>query len=152
MMARARRPVLALLACLLAGACVAPQPSAPVMPPGWTVRMNLDPLADIGGGGGGRGTIAFGGQAVPFRTGGLGVYGAQVALIAAVGQVQGLATLADFAGRYRAGGSVFDRATGTRDLFLRNQHGVRLHLRAAKPDTRMPVLGGDAVDITLGSG
>jgi hypothetical protein len=29
---------------------------------------------------------------------------------------------------------------------------VRLHLRAAEPDTRMPVLGADAVDITLGAG
>lgn len=122
------------------------------MPPGWTVRMNLDPLADVGGGGSGRGTITFDGHAVPFRTGGLGVYGAQVALIAAVGDVQGLATLADFAGRYRADGTAFDRTTGTRDLTLRNQHGVRLHLRAAEPDTRMPVLGADAVDITLGAG
>jgi hypothetical protein len=144
--------MLAVLACLLAGACAAPGPPRPAVPPGWAVRMNLDPLADVGAGGGGRGIITFGGQAVAFRTGGLGVYGAQVALVAAVGQVQGLATLADFAGRYRADGTAFDRTTGTRDLYLRNQYGVRLHLRAAEPGTRMPVLGADAVDITLGRG
>ncbi|MGH7211265.1 MAG: hypothetical protein ACREF1_07370 [Acetobacteraceae bacterium] len=146
------RPMLTVLACLLVGACAAPKPPIPAVSPGWTVRMNLDPLADVGGGGGGRGTITFDGQAVAFRTGGLGVYGAQVALVAAVGQVQGLARLDDFAGRYRADGTALDRATGTRDLYLRNQRGVRLHLRAAEPGTQMPALGSDAVDITLGRG
>ena len=73
----ARTAALAVLACLLAGACTAPPPPPPAVPAGWTVRMNLDPLAAVGAGGGGGGSIAFGGRAVPFRTGGLGVYGAR---------------------------------------------------------------------------
>jgi hypothetical protein len=145
-----RRPAIASLACLLAAGCAAPS-AAPVLPPGWTVLLNPRPLADAQGGGGGQGTIAYGGHVVPFRTGGLGVYGAQVALVAAIGRVQGLARLEDFAGRYRADGAAFDPRTDTNDLILRNQNWVRLHLRAIEPGTQMPRLGGDALDITLGS-
>jgi hypothetical protein len=114
-----------------------------------TVNMEQVQAAFIGCGGGGSGTLYFRDQAHPCAVGGLGIGGIGASTINASGEVYGLNSVADFPGAYaqgRYGIVVGDASTG--DLWLKNERGVIMHLRAKRTGLMLS-LGGDAVVISM---
>ncbi len=139
----ARRLLVTLfLAGALAGCGGGPPPDPP---PSGTVELNPSGLRESGGGGSGR--LFLDGRAYFFTIGGLGVQGAAVAALQTTGEVANLHDVYQLPGRYRAAPPAADPEPGM--LRLQNENGVQLRLRAP-PGGRLPVLGGDAVDVTLG--
>jgi hypothetical protein len=142
-----------LMAVLLPMACqssiqVGPQAVAGLTPSG-TVDMNEVQVAYIGSGGGGSGTLYFQGRAYPFAVGGLGVGGIGASTISAYGEVYKLNSVASFPGTYgqaRYGLAIGNASMG--DLWLQNEGGVIMHLKA-KRSGLMLSLGGDAVVISM---
>lgn len=119
------------------------------LPISGTVDMNEVQVAYIGSGGGGTGTLFFQGQAYPFTIGGLGVGGIGVSTIDAAGEVYKLNSVAQFAGAYaqaRYGFAI--GATSSGDLWMQNESGVIMHLKA-KREGLMLSLGGDAIVISM---
>ena len=113
------------------------------------VEMSQVQAAYIGSGSAGHGTLRFRGNTYPFNLGGLGVGGIGVSTIEARGDVYGLQRLSDFPGAYAQGRYGFALGTTSAgDLWLQNEHGVVLRLRA-KREGLMLSLGGDAVVITM---
>jgi hypothetical protein len=117
--------------------------------PDGTVDMNQVQVAYIGNAGGGNGTLFYGDRSYSFTVGGLGIGGIGASTVDAKGEVYKLHDLAQFPGTYAQGsyGGVF----GTKsfgDLWLQNESGVILHLKA-KREGLMLSLGGDAVVISM---
>jgi hypothetical protein len=137
--------VLALLAgCAKSGA--GPQTVEGMSPVG-TVEMHQVQAAYIGSASGGAGTLFFNGQSYPFDIGGVGIGGIGASKIEATGDVYGLQTVPQFAGSYaqgRYGYALGDLSGG--DMWLKNENGVVLHLRA-KRQGLMLSLGGDVMVI-----
>ena len=150
-----RRHIIALAAStlLLLGGCqssvkVGPQAVAGLSPDA-TVDMQEVQVAYIASGGGGTGTIFYRGGSYPFNIGGLGVGGIGASTISATGDVYKLPSLAQFPGAYaqaRYGFAIGAMSGG--DLWLQNESGVILHLRA-KREGLMLSLGGDAIVISM---
>jgi hypothetical protein len=117
--------------------------------PDGTVEMNQVQAAFIGSGGGGSGTLNYRGQSYPFAVGGLGIGGIGASTINAQGEVYGLNRLSDFPGAYAQGryGYVVGDTSGG-DLWLRNDKGVIMHLKAKRTGLMLS-LGGDAVVISM---
>jgi len=117
--------------------------------PDGTVDMNQVQAAFIGSGGGGSGTLYFRGRAYPFAVGGLGIGGIGASTINASGDVYGLNSVANFPGAYVQGryGFAAGNASGG-DLWLQNDKGVIMHLRAKRTGLMLS-LGGDAVVISM---
>ncbi len=144
---------LALAALLLLTGCassvkVGPEAVAGLTPDG-TVDMQQVQAAFIGSGGGGSGALYFRGGAYPFAIGGLGIGGIGASTISASGEVYKLNNLADFPGAYaqaRYGFAFGDKSAG--DLWLQNEHGVIMHLKAERTGLMLS-LGGDAVIISM---
>jgi hypothetical protein len=137
--------VLALLAgCAKSGA--GPQTVEGMSPVG-TVEMHQVQAAYIGSASGGAGTLFFNGRSYPFDIGGVGIGGIGASSIQATGDVYGLQTVAQFAGSYGQGryGYAFGDMSGG-DMWLKNESGVVLHLRA-KREGLMLSLGGDVMVI-----
>lgn len=142
-----------ILAMLLPAACqssvqVGPQAVAGLTPSG-TVNMDEVQVAYIGSGGGGSGTLYYQGRAYPFAVGGLGVGGFGASTISAQGEVYKLNSVAAFPGAYgqaRYGLAIGNASMG--DLWLQNEAGVIMHLKA-KRSGLMLSLGGDAVVISM---
>jgi hypothetical protein len=105
--------------------------------------------AFIGSAGGGSGTLFFRGRSYPFDVGGIGIGGIGASTISAQGEVYHLSRVADFAGAYAQGryGAVFGDISGG-DLWLQNEKGVVLHLKAKRTGLMLS-LGGDAVVISM---
>jgi hypothetical protein len=118
-------------------------------PPDGTVDMNQVQAAFIGSGGGGSGTLNYRGQSYPFAVGGLGIGGIGASTINAQGEVYGLNRIADFPGAYAQGryGIVVGNASAG-DLWLKNDKGVIMHLKAKRTGLMLS-LGGDAVVISM---
>jgi hypothetical protein len=117
--------------------------------PSGSVEMRQDQAAFIGSGSAGTGVLHFGGQDYPFTVGGLGVGGIGVSTIEAQGDVYNLSDVAQFPGAYAQGRYGF--ALGTQsagDLWLQNESGVVMHLRAKRTGLMLS-LGGDAVVISM---
>jgi hypothetical protein len=117
------------------------------MSPVGTVEMHQVQAAYIGSASGGAGTLFFNGQSYPFDIGGVGIGGIGASSIEATGDVYGLQTVAQFAGSYgqgRYGYALGDMSGG--DMWLKNEKGVVLHLRA-KREGLMLSLGGDVMVI-----
>jgi hypothetical protein len=114
-----------------------------------TVEMNQVQAAFIGSGGGGSGTLNYHGQDYNFAVGGLGIGGFGASTIDAQGEVYGLNKVADFSGAYAQGryGVVVGNASAG-DLWLRNNKGVIMHLKAKRTGLMLS-LGGDAVMISM---
>jgi hypothetical protein len=153
---RTRRSLFALaIAALLpiAGCSSSSQPmdqqSVAGKQPDGTVDMNQVQAAFIGSGGGGSGTLNFRGQSYPFAVGGLGIGGIGASTINAAGEVYGLNKVSDFPGAYAQGryGIVVGNASAG-DLWLRNEKGVIMHLKAKRTGLMLS-LGGDAVIISM---
>ena len=120
---------------------VGPQAVAGLTPDG-TIDMEQVQAAFLASGGGGKGTLFYRGGAYPFTIGGLGVSGIGVSTISAEGEVYKLGLLAQFPGAYAQGryGFALGNLSGG-DLWLQNEAGVILHLKA-KREGLMLSLGG----------
>ena len=81
--------------------------------------------------------------------GGLGIGGIGASTINAQGEVYGLNRIADFPGAYAQGryGIVVGNASAG-DLWLKNDKGVIMHLKAKRTGLMLS-LGGDAVVISM---
>lgn len=117
--------------------------------PDATVDMQEVQVAYLASGGGGDGTLFYQGRAIPFTIGGLGVGGIGASTISASGEVYKLNALAQFPGTYAQGryGFAFGNRSGG-DLWLQNESGVIMHLKA-KREGLMLSLGGDAIVIAM---
>ena len=152
---RMRRAILALaVAALLplagcSSSQTADQQSVEGMQPDGTVDMNQVQAAFIGSGGGGSGTLNYKGRSYPFAVGGLEIGGIGASTINAQGEVYALKNVADFPGPYVQGryGFAFGNSSAG-DLWLKNDKGVIMHLKA-KRSGLMLSLGGDAVVISM---
>jgi hypothetical protein len=113
------------------------------------VEMHEVQAAYIGSGTTGEGALEFRGRTYPFNVGGLGVGGVGLSTIDAHGDVYNLTELSEFPGTYgqaRYGFAIGSTSAG--DLWLQNEAGVILHLKAKRTGLILS-LGGDAVVITL---
>jgi hypothetical protein len=144
----------ATLALLLTlGACqssikVGPETVKGLTPDG-TVDMNQVQVAYIGSAGGGSGTLFYHGASYPFNVGGLGVGGIGASTIDAQGEVYKLNSIAAFGGTYgqaRYGFAIGSTSAG--DLWMQNEAGVIMHLKAKRTGLMLS-LGGDAVVIAM---
>ena len=139
----------AALLCLAACATPSGAPSLQGKPLSGYVEMSQVQAAYIGSGSAGHGALRFRGNTYPFNVGGLGVGGIGVSTIEARGDVYGLRRLSDFPGAYAQGRYGFALGTTSAgDLWLQNEHGVILRLKA-KREGLMLSLGGDAVVISM---
>jgi hypothetical protein len=114
-----------------------------------TIEMQEVQAAYIGSGNAGTGVLVFGGRQYPFDVAGAGVGGIGLSTVEARGEVYNLKELSQFPGTY--GQARYGFAIGTSsagDLWLQNEAGVILHLKA-KREGLMLSLGGDAVIISL---
>lgn len=145
--------LVATLAVLLLNACstsvkVGPDAIAGLTPDG-TTDMQQVQVAYLASGGGGSGTLFYQGGAYPFSIGNLGIGGIGASTISASDEVYRLNSLAQFSGAYvqgRYGFALGDRSGG--DLWLQNNDGVILHLKA-KREGLMLSLGGDVIVIRM---
>jgi len=127
---------------------VGPAAIAGLSPDG-TVNMDQVQVAYIGSAGGGSGTLYYHGGVYPFTIAGLGVGGIGASTISATGEVYKLNSLANFPGAYGQGryGFAFGDKSGG-DLWMQNQAGVIMHLKAKRTGLMLS-LGGDAVVISM---
>jgi hypothetical protein len=147
------RVVVGLAALLSMAACsssvkLGPQAVAGLAPDG-TVNMDQIQVAYLASAGGGTGTLYYAGNAYPFSIGGIGVGGIGASTISAQGEVYKLASLTTFPGTYgqaRYGFAVGSMSGG--DLWMQNESGVILHLKAKRTGLMLS-LGGDAVVISM---
>jgi hypothetical protein len=140
-------PLLAISACS-SSAKIGPQAVAG-LPVDGTVDMHQVQAAFIGSGGGGNGTLYYEGRAYRFDVGGLGIGGIGASTIDATGEVYKINNISQFPGAYAQGryGYVFGTKSAG-DLWLQNEAGVIMHLKA-KREGLMLSLGGDAVVIKM---
>jgi hypothetical protein len=141
-------------ACVLGlAACTGTVALGPDAVKGKTVDAMIDmqevQAAYIGSGSTGTGVLIFRGAQYPFQVAGAGVGGIGLSTIDAKGEVYNLSNLSQFPGTY--GQARYGFAIGTSsggDLWLQNEAGVIMHLKA-KREGLMLSLGGDAVVISL---
>jgi hypothetical protein len=117
--------------------------------PDGTVDMQEVQAAYIGSGSAGTGILFFRGVQYPFEVGGVGVGGFGLSTIDATGEVYNLGELRQFPGTY--GQARYGFAIGTAsagDLWLQNESGVIMHLKAKRTGLMLS-LGGDAVAISM---
>ena len=117
--------------------------------PDGAVEMHEVQAAYIGSGSAGTGVLSFRGVQYPFEVGGVGVGGFGLSTIEATGEVYNLRELGQFPGTY--GQARYGFAIGTAsggDLWLQNESGVILHLKAKRTGLMLS-LGGDAVVISM---
>ena len=140
-------PLLAISACS-SSAKIGPQAVAG-LPVDGTVDMHQVQAAFIGSGGGGNGTLYYEGRAYRFDVGGFGIGGIGASTIDATGEVYKINNISQFPGAYAQGryGYVFGTKSAG-DLWLQNEAGVIMHLKA-KREGLMLSLGGDAVVIKM---
>lgn len=141
-------PTLGLLAGCSSSLKVGPDAIAGLTPDG-VVEMNQVQAAFIGSAGGGSGTLYYQGRSYQFNVGGLGVGGIGASTIDAEGEVYKLPSLSAFPGAYAQGryGFALGQKSGG-DLWLQNDSGVILHLKAKRTGLMLS-LGGDAVLIAM---
>jgi hypothetical protein len=117
--------------------------------PDGTVEMQQVQAAYMASAGGGSGVLRHRGRSYPFRVRGVGVGGIGASTIEADGEVYNLPDVSRFPGRYVQGryGLAVGRAS-TGDLWLQNDAGVIMHLKAKRTGLMLS-LGGDAVLISM---
>jgi hypothetical protein len=123
-------------------------PSLEGKTPSGFVEMREVEIAFLGAAGGGTGTLSFQGQSYPFEIAGLGGSGAGISKIDASGEVYNLTDLAHFPGAYSERRMGVALGGGGGDLWLQNNAGVIMHLKAAS-EGLMLSLGADVVDIRM---
>ncbi len=141
--------VLAML-CALWGVPASAQ-YAPPSSPSASMTISQVQVAFIGSGTLGGGTLYYGGQAYPFKLGGLGIGGFGVSRLEASGTVYNMRNLQDINGVYvqvRSGWAIGDQGRGR--MWLQNANGVYLKLQARRQGLAL-ALGADGMVIQLGS-
>ena len=114
-----------------------------------TVEINSTQLGFIITGRVGGGVLEFEGKDYNFDIGGLGVGGAGVSKLNAVGAVYDLDDISKFSGTYvqaRAGGTIGSK--GRAVLTLSNQHGVSMDLKGGQKGLAL-MTGADGVIVKL---
>ncbi len=140
--------VLALVIACSSSVKVGPEAVAGLTPDG-TVDMNEVQVAYIGNAGGGSGTLFYRGQSYPFGIAGLGVGGIGASTVDAAGEVYKMQNLSQFAGSYAQASYGFALgATSGGDLWMQNQAGVVMHLKAKRTGLMLS-FGGDAIVINM---
>lgn len=145
-------PVLAALTLALT-ACsssvkIGPEAVQGLTPDG-TVEMDQVQVAYIGSAGGGTGTLFYRGRSYPFSVAGIGVGGIGASTIDAEGEVYRMPSLDLFPGSYAQGRYGFALGNASAgDLWMQNEAGVILHLKAKRTGLMLS-LGGDAVVISM---
>lgn len=117
--------------------------------PNGFVEMHEVQAAYIGSGAGGGGTLYFDGRKYTFGLAAAGIGGIGLSTIDASGDVYNLTRVEQFPGTYgqaRYGFAIGNDSAG--DLWLQNEQGVILHLKAKRKGL-MLTLGGDAVIISM---
>jgi hypothetical protein len=135
-------------ACSFGGVKLGPKAVEGKNPDGF-IDMHEVQAAYIGSGAGGGGTLYFNGREYPFGLGAAGIGGFGLSTVEATGDVFNLKRVEDFPGTY--GQARYGFAIGTEsggDLWLQNEQGVILHLKAKRTGL-MLTLGGDAVVISM---
>ena len=147
------RLVLASVCCLWLAGCTGGVALGPDSVKGQTpagfVEMHEVQAAYMASGSGGAGVLSYRGVEYPFNVGGVGVGGIGLSTIEATGEVYNLRDLGQFPGTY--GQARYGFAIGTAsagDLWLQNEAGVILHLKAKRTGLMLS-LGGDAVVISM---
>jgi hypothetical protein len=138
----------ALAACSFGGVKLGPK-SIEGKSPSAFIEMHEVQAAYIGSGAGGGGTLFFDGREYPFGLGAAGIGGIGLSTVDASGDVYNLTRVDQFPGTY--GQARYGFAIGTEsggDLWLQNEQGVILHLKAKRTGL-MLTLGGDAVVISF---
>jgi hypothetical protein len=118
-------------------------------PPSGSVVMHQVQAAYIASGSGGGGDLYYQGVDYPFTVGGVGIGGFGASTIEARGDVYNLTNLAQFPGTYaeaRYGFAFGQKSAG--DLWLKNDNGVVIHLKAERTGLMLS-LGGSAVVISM---
>ena len=139
---------LGIAACSIGGVKLGPEAVKGKSPVAF-VEMHEVQAAYIGSGAGGGGTLFFDGKQYPFGLGAAGIGGIGLSTVEATGDVYNLTRVDQFPGTY--GQARYGFALGTEsggDLWLQNEQGVILHLKA-KREGLMLTLGGDAVVISM---
>jgi hypothetical protein len=98
----------------------------------------------------GGGTLDYQGKKHKFKMGGLGVGGMGIDKLKATGEAYEMNDLKDFAGEYvdaRIGFAATKKGKG--DLWLKNDHGVYLHLKSHLEGIAL-TLGADAITVKMG--
>ena len=95
------------------------------------VRLNIVKAGFIIGGGG-AGTLAFGGRTYPLRVGGLGIGSLGVSDVQLAGTASSLRTASDIAGTYAAAGAGVAVVGGGQVATLQNEKGVVLKLQGVQ--------------------
>jgi hypothetical protein len=138
-----------LASLLLAAACSSRDQGEDVagQVPDATVEIQQAQVAFIGSGSGGSGILHFRGRDYPFTANGVGVGGIGASSIEATGDVYGLPDISRFPGVYAQGrvGFAIGR-TSAGDLWLRNEAGVTMHLKAKRTGLILS-LGADAIRV-----
>jgi hypothetical protein len=140
--------LLAVTACSIGKTKLGPEAVAGLSPSGY-VDMREVQAAYIGSASGGSGTLNFNGQSYPFSIGGVGVGGIGASSLDATGEVYKLPNLASFPGNYgqaRYGFAIGADSAG--DLWMQNEQGVIMHLKAKRTGLILS-LGGDIMVITM---
>ena len=147
-MAGAIPPAILLLAAGCSGGEVGRDAIAGKRPDG-TVEMQQVQAAYMASAGGGSGVLRHRGRSYPFSVRGVGVGGIGASTIEADGEVYNLPNVSQFPGRYVQGryGLAVGRAS-TGDLWLQNDAGVIMHLKAKRTGLMLS-MGGDAVLISM---
>jgi hypothetical protein len=117
--------------------------------PDGAIEMHEVQAAYMASGSGGAGSLSYRGVEYPFDVGGVGVGGIGLSTIEATGEVYNLRDLGQFPGTY--GQARYGFAIGTAsggDLWLQNEAGVIMHLKAKRTGLMLS-LGGDAVVISM---
>ena len=139
---------LAFAACSFGGVKLGPDAVKGKQPDGF-VEMEEVQAAYIGSGSGGKGKLFFQGVQYPFTVGGVGIGGIGLSTVDASGDVYNLTNVSQFPGTY--GQARYGFAVGTEsggDLWLQNEQGVILHLKARRTGLILS-LGGDAVVLSM---
>ena len=139
---------LTLAACSVGGVRLGPDAVKGKQPDG-VIDMQEVQAAYIGSGTGGKGNLFFQGVQYPFTIGGVGVGGIGLSSVDANGDVYNLTNVSQFPGTY--GQARYGFAIGTEsggDLWLQNEQGVILHLKAKRTGLMLS-LGGDAMEISM---
>jgi hypothetical protein len=117
--------------------------------PSGSVEMHEVQAAYIASGSGGSDALHYQGSDYPFTVGGVGVGGIGASTIEGRGDVYNLTNVAQFPGTYAEGryGFAFGQ-TSAGDLWMKNEHGVVIHLKADRTGLMLS-LGGSAVAISM---
>jgi hypothetical protein len=147
------RLALASVCCLCLAGCAGSVALGPDAVKGKTpdgfIEMHEVQAAYMASGSGGAGALTFRDVQYEFDVGGVGVGGIGLSTIEATGEVYNLRDLGQFPGTY--GQARYGFAIGTSsagDLWLQNEAGVIMHLKAKRTGLMLS-LGGDAVVIKM---